>query len=160
MPETPGQYQPFSRPDRKWKTTFRLRQREQIEGRTLQNKTKKNDLRAVEVAQKGKTFLGESPTNRSASRPSLPKPLYSTSNRPPTATPISPRGALRHPVPHPCPSCCSHGSPRSSLDAQMVTRGAKMEALSPPDPDGNREEPKGAGGRGRSPQDTPPEGGG
>ena len=51
------------------------------------------------------------------------------------------------------PSCCAHGPPRCSRAGTMVPQGAKMEAPSPPN--GSREELKGAGGRGRSPEDSP-----
>ena len=50
-----------------------------------------------------------------------------------------------------CPSYFSHGPPGCSQGVEMVPHGAKMEAPSPPN--GNHEELKEAGGRGRSPQD-------
>ena len=48
-----------------------------------------------------------------------------------------------------CLSCCSHGLPRCSRTAEMVPRGAKMEAPSPSN--SSREELKWAGGRGAWP---------
>ena len=47
------------------------------------------------------------------------------------------------------PSCCSRGPPRWLREAIMIPHGAKIEALRTPND--NREELKGAGGRGCSP---------
>ena len=125
-------------------TSFRLRRRERIEARILQKSKRnrgKDDQRtnaamiSIFYEKRLQKFnpWSNNHTGLSANRPSLPKPLYSKSERFPTVTPINLKKALRHLALRPHVSfLLLPWSCRMSPRWQNGPQGGKMEALGLP----------------------------